>query len=199
MHTGFFYAVVYKPYQVLTQFSEVPGKLCLRDFFRVPVDVYPVGRLDYDSEGLLLLTNDKRMNAQLLQPGNAHERTYWVQVDGAVTESALQQLEKGVLISVDGKKIKTRPAKAKLLTNTPRVPDRNPPIRFRAAIPTSWIALTLTEGKNRQVRKMTAAVGFPTLRLIRYQIGNCMLDALMPGDMRMIAPHEISSLFPFKP
>lgn len=199
MHTGFFYAVVYKPYQVLTQFSAVPGKLCLRDFFRVPVDVYPVGRLDYDSEGLLLLTNDQRMNAQLLQPGKGHERTYWVQVDGAITQEALHQLASGVTISVDGKKIQTRPARALLFTEAPRVPERNPPIRYRATIPTSWIALTLTEGKNRQVRKMTAAVGFPTLRLIRYQIGNCTLDELTPGAMRRIDSREIRMLFPFKP
>ncbi|RYD59301.1 MAG: pseudouridine synthase [Sphingobacteriales bacterium] len=178
----FQYIIFYKPYHVLSQFSPEGDKKTLKDFFpRLSTDIYPVGRLDYDSEGLLLLTNDKALNHQLLDPAYAHKRTYYVQVDGAVTEEALSNLKKGVVIQVDGKPYKTKPAVATLIEQEPDVPERNPPIRYRKNIPTSWIALTLTEGKNRQVRRMTAAVGFPTLRLIRYSIGKITIDDLQPG------------------
>jgi 23S rRNA pseudouridine2457 synthase len=178
------YFIIYKPYQVVSQFTSAEGKQTLKQFFDVPLDVYPVGRLDYDSEGLLILTNDTALNHRLLNPQFAHEREYWVQVDGAIHEQALHTLESGVTITVDGKKYHTRAIRASLFTQPPAVPERNPPIRYRAAIPTSWISLTLTEGKNRQVRKMTAQTGFPTLRLIRYRIAKLTLDGLMPGDMR---------------
>jgi 23S rRNA pseudouridine2457 synthase len=178
----FQYIIFYKPYQVLSQFSPEGDKKTLKDHFNgLSKDIYPVGRLDYDSEGLILLTNDKALNHQLLDPAYAHKRTYYVQVDGAVTEEALNNLKKGVLIQVDGKPYKTKPAIAQLLQPEPDVPERNPPIRYRKNIPTSWGALTLTEGKNRQVRRMTAAVGFPTLRLIRYSIGKITIDELRPG------------------
>jgi 23S rRNA pseudouridine2457 synthase len=165
------YFLIYKPYLVLSQFSAEPGKQSLADFFDVPRDVYPVGRLDHDSEGLLLLTNDKQLNHRLLDPGFGHEREYWVQVDGAITDEAIHQLQKGVEINVDGKRYRTKPCIASLFVTPPVVPDRNPPIRFRKEIPAQWIRMVLTEGKNRQVRKMTARTGFPTLRLIRYRIG----------------------------
>ncbi|HEX9956354.1 MAG TPA: pseudouridine synthase, partial [Fibrella sp.] len=149
--------LIYKPFGMLSQFSPEGDKPTLADLsFAFGRDVYPVGRLDADSEGLLLLTNDKSINHRLLDPRFAHERTYYVQVDGAVTDEALQQLAEGVTITVDGKPHHTYPAIARRI-DEPDLPPRNPPIRFRAAIPTSWLALTLTEGKNRQVRKMTAA------------------------------------------
>lgn len=153
------YYIIYKPFNVLSQFSAVEGKQTLADYCKVEKDVYPVGRLDYDSEGLLILTNDTTLNHRLLNPSFQHQREYWVQVDGQITAEAIAQLQKSVNISIDGKIHKTLPAKALAFENEPAVPERNPPIRFRKNIPTSWVSLTLTEGKNRQVRKMTAAVG----------------------------------------
>jgi 23S rRNA pseudouridine2457 synthase len=188
---NYLYYLFYKPFQVLCQFSPEGDKKTLADFLQVPKDVYPLGRLDYDSEGVILLTNDKTLNAAMLSPGKGHEREYWVQVEGAITEKALMLLSKGVTINLDGKEHKTLPATARLLDPEPELPPRNPPIRFRANIPTSWISLTLTEGKNRQVRRMTAAVGFPTLRLVRYRIGKLTLDGLEPGDYRSVARKEI--------
>lgn len=176
------YYIIYKPFQVLSQFSADGNKKTLADFFDVAKDIYPVGRLDYDSEGLLLLTNDKQLNHRLLHPSYMHKRTYYVQVDGAITKHAVQQLQQGVCIHVDGVSYNTTPATANVL-NDVKVCERNPPIRYRKEIPTSWISLTLTEGKNRQVRKMTAAVGFPTLRLIRYSIENISIEQMQPGDM----------------
>ena len=177
------YYVIYKPYMVLSQFSAVEGKQTLADYFEVPKDVYPVGRLDYDSEGLLILTNDKQLNNRLLNPLFAHEREYWVQVDGAATQEAVAQLQKGVSINIDGKQYRTKPCKAILFIEPPIVPERNPPIRFRKEIPAPWLRLILKEGKNRQVRRMTAAVGFPTLRLIRHRIERLTINHLQPGEM----------------
>jgi 23S rRNA pseudouridine2457 synthase len=177
------YFIINKPFQVLSQFTSTEGKRSLQDFFKVPPDVYPVGRLDYDSEGLLLLTNDKQVNHRVLHPSFAHEREYWVQVEGSITEEALSQLRNGLTISIDGKVHRTKPAHAIAFAEPPGVPERNPPIRFRQNIPTSWISISLTEGKNRQVRRMTAKTGFPTLRLIRYRIGTLTIDGLQPGEM----------------
>ena len=185
------YFIIYKPYQVLSQFSESGDKKILKTYFKVPADVYPVGRLDFDSEGLLLLTNDKKLNHRLLNPLFAHERTYWVQVDGNISQQAIDELQQGVTINVDGKNYRSKKCRAALFTLDPAVPERTPPIRFRKNIPAPWIALTLTEGKNRQVRKMTAAVGYPTLRLIRYSIGSINIDGLMPGDMKEMAGKEV--------
>ena len=185
------YFIIYKPYLVLSQFSAVEGKQTLADYFDVPKDVYPVGRLDYDSEGLLILTNDKQLNNRLLNPLFAHEREYWVQVDGAITNEAVEQLQKGVSINIDGKQYRTKPCKASLFSELPIVPERNPPIRFRKEIPAPWIKLILKEGKNRQVRRMTAAVGFPTLRLIRHRIEKLTLDGLQPGEIIEIEQEDI--------
>jgi 23S rRNA pseudouridine2457 synthase len=159
-------------------------KKTLANFFKVPNDVYPVGRLDYDSEGLLLLTNDKLLNHRLLDPSFAHEREYLVQVDGAITQEAINTLQKSVTITIDGKPYTTKPCIASLLNKEPELPERNPPIRFRKEIPAPWIQLILTEGKNRQVRKMTAQVGFPTLRLVRYRIELLTLENMQPGEMK---------------
>ncbi len=189
-----FYCIIYKPFNVLSQFTSQEGKQTLKDFFDVPPDVYPVGRLDYDSEGLLILTNDKTINNKLLNPDHEHIREYWVQADGAVTAEAINQLQNGVTISIDGKKHHTKKCGAAIFKTSPAVPERNPPIRFRANIPATWIKIKLTEGKNRQVRKMTAAVGFPTLRLIRYSIEKCTIEGLQPGDMRMLTQNELHHL-----
>jgi 23S rRNA pseudouridine2457 synthase len=185
------YYIIYKPFQVLSQFTSENGKACLKDFFDIDKDIYPVGRLDYDSEGLLLLTNDKSLNHRLLHPSFAHEREYRVQVEGLITNEALQKLNQGVSINVDGKTYDTKAAKAARLSDQIIIPERKPPIRFRQHIPTSWIRLILTEGKNRQVRKMTAATGFPTLRLIRSRIAGLSLDPMLPGDMIEMIQNEV--------
>lgn len=177
------YFVIYKPYLVLSQFTSQLNKQTLADYFSVPKNVYPVGRLDEDSEGLLILTNDEQLNHRLLNPAFAHEREYFVQVDGAITAEAIQQLQKGVEINIDAKTYQTKPCRVALLDAEPLLPARNSPIRFRAAIPAPWIKMILTEGKNRQVRKMTAKIGFPTLRLVRYRIEGIELGNLQPGKM----------------
>jgi 23S rRNA pseudouridine2457 synthase len=188
------YFVIYKPFQVLSQFTSAEGKPTLKDFFSVPADCYPVGRLDFDSEGLLILTNDATLNNRLLNPRFAHDREYWVQVEGVITPAALQQLQAGVTIAVDGRPYRTHPAFAEAFETPPQVPDRDPPIRYRARIPTTWLRLVLREGKNRQVRKMTARTGFPTLRLIRCRIEKLELGGLGPGEMRAIGRQELYSL-----
>jgi 23S rRNA pseudouridine2457 synthase len=187
------YYLIYKPYQVLSQFTSSDGKLCLKDILRVPKDVYPVGRLDYDSEGLLLLTNDTSINHQLLHPKFAHARTYWVQVDGAITNDAIETLSKGVTISVDGKTYATKKAVLKILPDDLVIPERNPPIRVRKSIPTSWVSIQLTEGKNRQVRKMFASVGFPVVRLIRSQIGQFSIAQMQPADCLSLSFEEVQN------
>lgn len=189
------YFLIYKPFQVLSQFTSTEGKLCLKDILHVSTDVYPVGRLDYDSEGLLLITNDKSINQQLLHPQYAHQRTYWVQVDGAITTEALAQLTKGVTINVEGQSYKTKAAILELLPDTLQVPDRNPPIRFRKSIPTSWVSIQVTEGKNRQVRKMFAQVGFPVLRLIRAKLGAYSIQGMQPGDCLSLTAAEVQQGF----
>lgn len=170
-----------KPYGVLSQFTPEAGHRAL-DEFGFPPGVYAAGRLDHDSEGALLLTDDGRLIKRLLDPKNAHPRTYLAQVDGEVTDEALQKLATGVVI----KGYRTRPCKAERVQPPEGLWERVPPIRYRANIPTSWVRLTLTEGKNRQVRHMTAAVGFPTLRLIRVQIGDLSLGSLQPGEWKII-------------
>ncbi|BAV09918.1 ribosomal large subunit pseudouridine synthase E [Filimonas lacunae] len=177
---------------MLSQFStQDTDKKTLKDCFDVPSDVYPVGRLDYDSEGLLLLTNDARLNHRLLHPSFAHEREYWVQVDGAIDAAAINNLQKGVVITPDGKPYTTKPCRVKLLEPAPPVPERNPPIRFRKEIPAPWVQMILTEGKNRQVRRMTAAVGFPTLRLIRQRIEKLELGNMQPGEIISLSKNTL--------
>ena len=188
------YFIIHKPYKVLSQFSAEEGKETLAGYCKVAKDVYPVGRLDYDSEGLLILTNDKQLNHRLLDPRYKHEREYWVQVEGDISNEALQTLQKGVSVSIDGKPHKTMPCKAFAFGTPPIVGERNPPIRYRKNIPASWISLSLFEGKNRQVRKMTASVGFPTLRLIRYRIERVTIEGLQPGELKELTQPDIYKL-----
>jgi len=167
-----------KPFRVLCQFSDEAGRSTLADFVRMP-GVYAAGRLDYDSEGLLVLTDDGALQARIADPRHALAKTYWVQVEGEPTREALEQLRRGVRLK-DGI---TLPAEVEQIP-APEIWQRTPPIRVRERIPTSWLALTLREGRNRQVRRMTAAVGLPTLRLVRVRIGEYALGDLRPGDWR---------------
>lgn len=183
------YVVFFKPYGVLAQFTGAEDQETLSSF-GLPKELYAAGRLDKDSEGLLLLTNDGVLIHRFLHPNFAHSRTYWVQVEGVITEAALQQLAQGVKI----KGYLTKPAKVRFFTDPPPVGQRHPPIRFRAQIPTSWVEIILFEGKNRQVRRMTAAVGFPTLRLIRVALGNLTLFPLLPGGWREISGAKVRIL-----
>ncbi|MCC5935665.1 MAG: pseudouridine synthase [Lunatimonas sp.] len=191
------YFIVYKPFGVLSQFSGEDHTLGgLWDF---PKDVYPVGRLDKDSEGLLLVTNDKKLNHFLLEPRYGHKRTYLVQVEGLIKLDALQALQAGVEIRVDNKDYLTKKARAMLLPSEPELPARIPPIRYRKNVPDCWISLTLTEGKNRQVRKMTAKVGYPTLRLVRWSMENLTIEGFKSGQVLEKSRDEIYLSLGFSP
>lgn len=169
-----------KPFNVLSQFTdEGSGKRTLKEFLPIP-GIYPAGRLDYDSEGLLILTDDGALQARIANPKNKVAKTYWAQVEGIPDAAALKALATGIDLS-DGR---TRPAKARAIPEPENLWPRNPPIRYRKSVPDSWVELTITEGRNRQVRRMTAAVGHPTLRLIRARIGDWSLNGLAPGDWR---------------
>jgi len=182
-----------KPYGVLSQFRQPteagkPVTTALRTLseFCFPKGVYPIGRLDADSEGLLLLSDEPELTARLLDPEQGHARVYWAQVENIPRQADLDKLKRGIMLQ--GRR--TLPAKAVILAPQPDVPERIPPIRVRKNIPTCWIELELTEGKNRQVRRMTAAIGFPTLRLIRVRIGNYTMEGLDPGKWEMLDPNE---------
>ncbi|MEM6424003.1 MAG: pseudouridine synthase [Cyanobacteria bacterium P01_H01_bin.119] len=183
------YLLFNKPYGVLTQFTDAKSKngprQTLKSFIPIP-DVYPVGRLDRDSEGLLLLTNYGLLQHRLCHPRYGHNRTYWAQVEHLPSEAALAQLRQGITIQNH----RTRPAQATRLAAPPDLPPRDPPIRVRQQIPTAWIELTLTEGRNRQVRRMTASVGHPTLRLVRVAIAHLQIKGLEPGLWRDLTEAE---------
>ncbi len=170
-----------KPCRVLTRFTDPEGRSTLADFLSVP-GIYPAGRLDYDSEGLLLLTDDGRLRAAITEPGQALEKVYWAQVEGTPTPAALARLAAGVLLP-DGL---TRPARARAIAAPAGLWPRDPPIRYRAEIPTAWIELAIKEGRNRQVRRMTAAVGLPTLRLVRAAVGPFSVEGIAPGESREV-------------
>ncbi len=182
----------HKPYGVLSQFTPEPGSrwLTLANF-NLPGKVYPLGRLDADSEGLLLLSDEPGLNSRLLHPRHGHRREYWVQVEGIPGTAALRRLEQGGLELGDHR---TLPCRARVLAPAPSLPLREPPIRFRKNIPESWLSLELTEGKNRQVRRMTAAVGHPTLRLVRVRIGDLALDSLAPGTWRELGANARTAI-----
>ena len=185
------YFIVYKPYQTLSQFSSALNKKTLADYFSVPKNVYPVGRLDEDSEGLLILTNDKKLNQHLLNPENEHDREYWVQVEGEITNDAVMQMQQGLQLNIKNKTSQTKTSIVTIFNKDPEVRDRIPPIRYRANIATSWIKIILKEGKNRQIRKMTAKVGFPTLRLIRTRIVDIELKNMQPATMIELSQKSI--------
>ncbi|TGN41430.1 pseudouridine synthase [Marinobacter confluentis] len=183
-----------KPFQVLSQFTDNSAtthsdqpRATLADWIPVP-DVYPAGRLDFDSEGLLLLTDSGTLQHQIASPKQKLPKTYWVQVEGQISDAALDSLRHGVVLK-DGK---TRPARVERLAE-PDLWTRNPPVRYRETVPTSWISLTITEGRNRQVRRMTAATGFPTLRLVRYAIGEWTVADLAPGQYKILTVHAPTS------
>lgn len=186
------YYIIYKPFGMLSQFTrEVEGQVTLADLdFTFDKDVYPVGRLDSDSEGLLLLTNDKTVNQALLNPSRKHPRTYLAQVEGIATPEMIEHLRAGVSININGQAHRTAPAKVYALPEAPVLPERVPPIRVRKTVPDCWIQLELTEGKNRQVRRMCAAVGLPVLRLVRVAMGNMDIADMQPGDIREV-PYPI--------
>lgn len=185
------YLLLYKPFNVLSQFTDnsQPPRQTLKDY--VPIrSVYPVGRLDHDSEGLMLLTDHGALQHRLSDPKFQHPRTYWVQVEGIPDEADLEPLRQG--IQIQG--YRTRPAEVSLLHQEPDLPPRDPPIRVRKAIPTCWLAIVLTEGHNRQIRRMTAAIGFPTLRLVRVKISHLSLEGLQPGEWRDLTSAELAPL-----
>jgi 23S rRNA pseudouridine2457 synthase len=191
----FRYLLLNKPYNVLSQFSagsnppaDGRSRSTLADF--VPVaGVYPAGRLDFDSEGLLLLTDDGELQHRVSEPRFAHARTYWVQVEGQMTDNVLKRLCAGLAV----RDYRTKPCVGRMLPE-PQLWERDPPVRYRKSIPTSWVELTLTEGRNRQVRRMTAAVDFPTLRLVRVRLAGLRIEGLPPGQWRMLTPAETTEL-----
>ncbi len=178
-----------KPYKVMTSFTDEEGRPALADFVNVP-EVYAAGRLDFDSEGLLLLTADGELAHRITHPRYKLEKVYLVQVENTPTAEALAQLRRGVVIKGE----RTQPAKAELLPEEPPLFPRSEPIRYRQSIPTAWLKITLREGKKRQVRRMTAAVGFPTLRLVRWAIGPITLGNLQPGEWRDLTAAELKTL-----
>ncbi len=184
------YFVFYKPFKVLSQFSDEQGNSGLASLLDLPKDVYPVGRLDLESEGLLLLTNDKSLNNRLLNPSFEHARTYWVEVEGEPDELALKALREGVDININGRQHRTLPSKVQRI-EPGNLPERDPPVNVVKHPIRTWLELSLREGKNRQVRRMTAKVGHPTLRLLRVAIEDLQLGHMSPGDLTMISQNVI--------
>jgi len=178
-----------KPYGVLPCFTDSKGRLTLTDYIDLP-GVYAAGRLDRDSEGLMILTSDGELAHRITDPIHKLPKVYWAQVELVPSEEALRQLRRGITLS----EVRTRPAEVRLLEKEPRLPDRPVPIRFRRNVPTAWLEITLHEGMNRQVRRMTAAVGHPTLRLVRVAIGPMVLGDLLPGQWRGLTPEEVTRI-----
>ena len=188
------YLALYKPYGVLSQFSDEGHKKGLGSILDLPGEVYPVGRLDADSEGVLLLTDNRKITDRLLNPKYQHWRTYYAQVEGRIDKKALEQLRNPMTIRLKKQSHQTLPARVEILDTPPALPDRNPPIRYRKNIPTSWVSISLREGKNRQVRKMTASVGFPTLRLVRWAVEDITAENLKPGEVKSYQEREFFTL-----
>jgi 23S rRNA pseudouridine2457 synthase len=191
------YILLNKPYLVVCQFSKSEEHdRTLADCVPIP-GIYPAGRLDHDSEGLVLLTDDGGLQHRLTDPEFGHPKTYWAQLEGVPTLDAIRRIEAGVLLKGFKTRYRTRPAKARILDPQPNLWPRNPPIRYRANIPTTWIEIVLEEGRNRQVRRMTANVGFPTLRLVRTAIGDLSVEGLGPGEFRELTATELAKLMRF--
>ena len=189
------YILFYKPYGVLCQFSSKERKTTLRDYLTVPQDVYPIGRLDEDSEGLLMLTNDKRWTEIILNPAQKISKTYLALIEGIPDEEKLERLRKGVVVKIKNKGLlRTAPCTAEIIANPQWMEERNPPPVLRKNKQYCWLRITVIEGKNRQIRKMTATIGHPTLRLVRTEIGNLSLKELKPGQFRFVTEKEFSGL-----
>lgn len=186
------YYALYKPFEILSQFSDEGNKKGLGSILKVEDDVYPVGRLDADSEGLLLITNDKSLNNRILDPKWQHERKYFVQVEGAATEEQVKKLNSPMIINLKGKKHWCQGQQVRMI-DEPTLPERNPPIRFRKNVPTTWLEVILKEGKNRQVRRMTAAAGLPALRLVRWSLEGLSIEGFASGEIKSIALEDVLS------
>ena len=184
------YFIFNKPFKILSQFSDEPPNKGLSSILELPSDIYPVGRLDLDSEGLLLLTNDKKLNYRLLDPKQRHSRIYWAQVEGRVSGEEFGRFQQGLEIRVGGKPYQTLPSKVKTI-RPGNLFDRDPPVNVKKYPVTSWLEIQLIEGKNRQVRKMMASIGHPTLRLIRIGIEQLTLGDLAPGEVKMISQKSL--------
>jgi 23S rRNA pseudouridine2457 synthase len=191
MKSNFQYFIIHKPFKILSQFSDENGNQGLGSLYDLPKDVYPVGRLDLDSEGLLILTNDKSLNNKLLNPKFAHERTYWAEVEGIPNDKSLADFRKGVDININGKTHRTLPAKIQIIHPT-EIEERNPPVNYKKHPERCWVEIKLTEGKNRQVRRMTASIGHPTLRLIRVSIEKLSLMPLKSGEIKEVSQKVIT-------
>jgi len=186
------YYILYKPFEILSQFSDEGKKHGLGSILQVEKDVYPVGRLDSDSEGLLLITNDKSLNHRILNPKYNHERTYFVQVEGAATNEQVNKLNSPMILNLKGKKHWAQGQQARMI-DEPTLPERTPPIRYRKNVPTTWLEIKLKEGKNRQVRRMTATVGLPTLRLVRWSIEGLTIERMESGEIKSIELEQVLS------
>ena len=190
------YIILHKPYGYLSQFSkDFDDQKTLADLLTVNQDIYPIGRLDKDSEGLLLLSNERQKAQALINPNSHISKAYYVQVDGQIDSKTIARLSQGVEIRIKKKAYKTLPCQINAMENPPLIPDRNPPIRVRKNIPTSWINIRLEEGKNRQIRRMCAAVGFPVLRIFRHALGPLKIGNLAQGDNRSLTINEIRTLY----
>lgn len=183
------YYLIYKPFKILSQFTDENGNKGLGSLYQLNKDIYPIGRLDLDSEGLLILTNDKSLNNKLLNPKNEHKRTYWVEVEGVPDEKAMKRFADGIEINLKGKKHFTK--KASIRAIEPDISDREPPVNVKKHPTRTWLEVSITEGKNRQVRKMTAAIGHPTLRLIRVAIEDLEVFPLKSGEITQISKNVL--------
>ena len=186
------YYILYKPFEILSQFSDEGKKHGLSSILQVEKDVYPVGRLDSDSEGLLLITNDKSLNHRILDPKYKHERMYFVQVEGSATDEQIKKLNSPMILNLKGKKHWAQGQQVRII-DEPDLPKRTPPIRFRKNVPTTWLEVKLKEGKNRQVRRMTASVGLPALRLVRWSIEGLTIEKMESGEIKSIELEQVLS------
>ncbi len=190
MSSQYTYYRIYKPYGMLSQFTPEGNKPALGSLLKFPLDCYPVGSLETEAEGLLILTNDRKVSQKFLDSKAEHKQTYFVQVDGAITEEAIEKLSIGVEVKIEGKSFNTQPANVKIIEE-PKLPSRNPPVRFRKTVPTTWIRITLIESKNKQVRQMASAVGFPALRIVRFAFEKLDIGEMNSGDVMELSRNDV--------